>query len=326
MQPPPPGHFIRFSTDGMPDREAIAYWRDFVGGVVVKADFRPVEQEGFQQSNTLLMLPDLKVAFGTSSGLEGLRTRALTADGNDDLMFTMNLSGSSLVTQRGSELALGTGQAAMLSFADACSHVFPQSAEYLNFSIPRAALRDHLRNPEDAMMRALHADSGALRLLIEYVSLVGGKHAPLDADLHRPFSEHVRDLVALALGATRDGTELAQGRGVRAARLAAMKADVLAHLREEGLSVQDIARRHGVTTRYVQLLFDTDGQTFSEFVVEQRLAGAHRMLSDARYAGWTISAIAYEVGFSNLSYFNRTFLRRYGATPSDVRAQMRNGA
>jgi AraC-like DNA-binding protein len=319
MQPPPAGSFIRFSTDGMSDREAIVYWRDFVGAVVVRADFKPVAREGFHQSNTLVVLPGLKIAFGTSTGLEGLRTPALAADGNDDLMFTINLSGGSLVGQRDRELKLGTGQAAMLSFADACSHVFPQPAEYLNFSIPRIALRDHLRDPEDAMMRTLYANNGALRLLTDYVSLVSGKHAPLEADLHRPLADHVIDLVALAVGATRDGAVLAQGRGVRAARLSAIKADAVAHMREESLSVHDVAKRHGVTPRYLQLLFETTGQTFSEFLLEQRLLRARRMLADRAYADWTISAIAFEVGFGNLSWFNRTFRRRYGISPSDIR-------
>ena len=44
------------------------------------------------------------------------------------------------------------------------------------------------------------------------------------------------------------------------------------------------------------------------------------MLIDPRYADRGISAVAYEAGFGDLSYFNRTFRRRYGATPSDVRA------
>ena len=36
--------------------------------------------------------------------------------------------------------------------------------------------------------------------------------------------------------------------------------------------------------------------------------------------------IAYDVGFGDLSYFNRVFRRRYGATPSDIRqlAQLNN--
>ena len=35
----------------------------------------------------------------------------------------------------------------------------------------------------------------------------------------------------------------------------------------------------------------------------------------------SISAVAYEAGFGDLSYFNRTFRRRYRATPSQVRQE-----
>jgi AraC-like DNA-binding protein len=43
------------------------------------------------------------------------------------------------------------------------------------------------------------------------------------------------------------------------------------------------------------------------------------MLCDLQFADLPVSAIAYEVGFSDLSYFNRCFRRRYNATPTDVR-------
>ena len=62
-----------------------------------------------------------------------------------------------------------------------------------------------------------------------------------------------------------------------------------------------------------------NGTTFTDFVLCGRLARAHRMLVDPRYADHSISAVAYEAGFSDLSYFNRTFRRRYGATPSGIR-------
>ena len=48
------------------------------------------------------------------------------------------------------------------------------------------------------------------------------------------------------------------------------------------------------------------------------------MLSDPRLAERTISAIAYDAGFGDLSHFNRAFHRRYGETPSDVRAGSRH--
>jgi AraC-like DNA-binding protein len=53
---------------------------------------------------------------------------------------------------------------------------------------------------------------------------------------------------------------------------------------------------------------------------------AHRMLGNPLLAAQTITAIACEAGFGDLSHFNRAFRRRYGETPSDVRARARGRA
>ncbi|HEY7458682.1 MAG TPA: helix-turn-helix transcriptional regulator [Xanthobacteraceae bacterium] len=74
-----------------------------------------------------------------------------------------------------------------------------------------------------------------------------------------------------------------------------------------------------MTPRYVQLLFEREGTTFSEYVLNKRLARAHRMLADPRYVTWTVTDVALEAGFGDVSYFNRRFRRRYGARPTDVR-------
>ncbi len=56
-------------------------------------------------------------------------------------------------------------------------------------------------------------------------------------------------------------------------------------------------------------------------MLEQRLARAYRILSDARFVERNISAVAFESGFSDVSYFNRTFRKRFGAAPSEVRTK-----
>jgi AraC-like DNA-binding protein len=72
--------------------------------------------------------------------------------------------------------------------------------------------------------------------------------------------------------------------------------------------------------RYVHKLFEGEGTTLSKFILGLRLQRVHGMLSDPRHADLTIGAIAYKVGFGDLSTFNREFRRRYGATPKEVRA------
>jgi AraC-like DNA-binding protein len=44
----------------------------------------------------------------------------------------------------------------------------------------------------------------------------------------------------------------------------------------------------------------------------------------APLASRQIGTIAFDIGFSDLSYFNRTFRRAFGVTPSELRANIAN--
>jgi AraC-like DNA-binding protein len=170
-------------------------------------------------------------------------------------------------------------------------------------------------------MRPIPRNSEALRLLIRYTEALRSGSAPTTPALQHLAATHLRDLVAVALGASREGTHLAEQGGIRAARLHAIKSDIRHRIDRPDLSVVAVAARQGISPRYVQALFENEGTTFSEFVRRERLARVHRMLTDSANAPRTISDIAFANGFGELSHFNRAFRRYYGATPSDVRAK-----
>jgi AraC-like DNA-binding protein len=77
-----------------------------------------------------------------------------------------------------------------------------------------------------------------------------------------------------------------------------------------------------MSVRYVQLLFERSGATFSSFLMEQRLLATYRRLTNALLRAATVTQIATDCGFADLSTFNRAFRRRFGATPSDIRAEV----
>jgi AraC-like DNA-binding protein len=85
------------------------------------------------------------------------------------------------------------------------------------------------------------------------------------------------------------------------------------------LSAASVAKLLGVTPRYVHLLLEETGKSFTHHVLERRLERAAALLHDPRWRYRKIADIAAEAGFLDLSYFNRAFRRRYGATPSVVR-------
>jgi len=157
-----------------------------------------------------------------------------------------------------------------------------------------------------ALCRPIPADNAALRLLTHYIGILDETDT-LATDAQRHAVAHVHDLVALALGATRDGAEIAKARGARAARLRVIKDDIGSNLARDDLSVATVAARHRLAVRYVQRLFEAEGVTFTEYVLEARLACVHRMLRDPRLAHVKIGTVACDAGFGDPSYFNGFF-------------------
>jgi AraC-like DNA-binding protein len=103
--------------------------------------------------------------------------------------------------------------------------------------------------------------------------------------------------------------------------LLSLKADIEASLSQPTLSLERLATTHGVTARYFQKLFEAEGRTFSDYLLERRLERAFHMLRDGYRIDRTVSTIAFDVGFGDLSYFNRTFKKRFDATPREIRAR-----
>ena len=141
----------------------------------------------------------------------------------------------------------------------------------------------------------------------------------VDQDLLNLSVRHIQDLLALTIGPRSDFADTARTRGLRAARLKLAKSYIMSNSHRRDLSVAGVAGSLNVTPRYVQRLFEAEGTTFSDFLTGQRLARAHRLLCEPQTSQAAISTIAYDVGFGDLSYFNRRFRRRYGMTPREVR-------
>jgi AraC-like DNA-binding protein len=88
------------------------------------------------------------------------------------------------------------------------------------------------------------------------------------------------------------------------------------------LTAATVATKHEISTSYVRKLFETEGTSFTEFVLTHRLAAAYRMLTDLRFIDRSISRIAHDAGFNDISHFNRSFRRVYGASPTDVQREV----
>jgi AraC-like DNA-binding protein len=185
--------------------------------------------------------------------------------------------------------------------------------------IPRAGLLAMCPQAEDKLYQQIDENQHIRDLIIQYSAMSASAAASLDSVGQQAMAGHMIDLIALLLRTGRDETQLATERGYFAARLHSVQRHVLDRLGDSGLTVASIAQSCGLSPKQVQRLFERSGTTFTEFVLEQRLLLARRMLASPGNRQEKIGTIAYVSGFGDLSYFNRAFRARFDMTPSEWR-------
>ncbi|SFQ16080.1 AraC-type DNA-binding protein [Bradyrhizobium sp. Ghvi] len=294
-------------------------WREVYGRNIANVDIETIDDTPFHASVTFQGLPGVGVVTGSRSPAHYHVTRQHLANARDGFGLSVLMSGAATTKQLGREIIGRPGAASIISGTDPSVNTMHTFGSFMTIVLPRPDVSALVRDLDSTFASQLPADNSALRLLVRYLQTLH-ENGPLEAALAKAAASHIVDLAALAIGANADAAHEARQRGVAAARLQSIKAEIRQRLGSGDLSAATIALRHGVTPRYVHKLFERDGTTFSEYLLARRVERAAQMLRDPAFAGHTISAIAFECGFSDISYFNRTFRRAHGATPTDIRA------
>jgi AraC-like DNA-binding protein len=310
---------IHFSTRDRPKSERVPFWCELFGKNVIRTRIELASETRFDAQSTLLSAPGLRVHWSSySAGARVLRPRELISASDDNIALLIDRDGTAAFSQAGHEVTLEPGGGVAVLQTEPASMVFPR-VRYMAVMAPLKALCHVTHSVEDRAGHHIPSSTEALGLLAGYVDLLKHDPYPRDRELTALTVAHVHDLMALALGATRDGAILARGRGVRAARLKAIQVYIFENLAMHDLSVQSVAAHHRLSPRYIHMLFEGQGITFSTFVREQRLLHAQHMLRSPCHAERSISSIAFAVGFGDVSNFNRCFRKRFGASPTEVR-------
>jgi AraC-like DNA-binding protein len=314
---------FRFSTDDFPEQKRIDAYREIYSRTIVKHDVESLGDQPFRFKAELCSVPGL----GLASSFYSPCRRWHTAEhiDSDDLLFGVALNGGCVLHQRGREAVIGQpGEAVLASAAHPVDVIIGATSRHIALRLPRAVLEARIADLDAWNARRIPSNMEGLPLLVGYVGALrlGELTNPAYCDL---VVSHVYDLVALLLGAKGDARHLAQQGGARAARLGSIMREIERRSGDPGLSAVTIALLLGITPRYVHLLLEESGKSFTHHVLERRLEKAATLLRDPHWRHSRIAEIAAEAGFTDLSYFNRAFRRRFGTTPSDIRATTSRG-
>lgn len=316
------GESLHISSSHFSRKDQVDIFLDHYGRALMQCDIDPAPGHPFQYEFTVRAIDKLGIADGRFTPA-ACAHRADMID-NDDILLICAGRGRNVVNMLGKEVLIHDGEAVLVTNGEVGVSTALDPVRMTNFRFSRAQLAALGGDLDGALMRRIDRTDPILGLLRGYANALGPR-TPVEPMLGGIISQHFHDLATLLLGPSRDGIEIASRRGVRAARWRAVEADIATHLTDRDLSIAAVCARVKISPRMLRALFNGEGTTFADYVLTRRLARMRERLADPRWNHETISALAYDTGFGDLSHFNHAFRRHFGATPSDIRFGGRSG-
>jgi AraC family transcriptional activator of tynA and feaB len=291
---------MEWSTDSVQPRERFSYWRDAVCRSIFNLTIEAPAGH-FTARMTTRSAGPLRVALGESTGYRLFRSKQDVDKAQGDSY--------SIYLQLRSQTAIGQ-----------CNKTFtfqPGDIAISDLKYPfTAALAGGGRRV--TALHRLAANSPYVDLARRHIIEMAENPAMSEAATAL-LAENLCNLLALA-----SVTEIAPSRMQPELQNEAMLAFCRQNLHDSELTPQRVADYLGISVRTLHSRFKQIGQSFTRWVVDERLKACSVALRDNNQRGLNISEIAYRWGFNDLSHFNKSFRARFNQTPTDWRNEVQN--
>jgi AraC family transcriptional activator of tynA and feaB len=199
------------------------------------------------------------------------------------------------------------------------------NTEVLSFDVPKSLHRLTITVPVELMESVLprptaHSDlhikgnSGPGILVAGYLNALADNLHAIDEQKSDATVKMTLDLLGTAITASASPASTSR----RSQLFERIVSFVDRELEDSELSPVRIATAHGISARYLHLLFADRGETVRGRIRARRLARCWAELAqnDKRL---TVTEIAFRWGFNDVAHFSRTFKARYGLGPRAFR-------
>jgi AraC-like DNA-binding protein len=309
---------LRFSTRSVPASRRLEYWNELTaqtfGPMVIDAP----DREAFDAEITGLPLGEgeLVSTWSGPSTLECKPCGALNVGAADTLNIGVLASGLTVRRQDSRLWQMRPGDWCLVDSTRPFVLSVESPSHLLTLRLPKVKILERLGEVDHLVGIRVNGSTGPGAALSSLILGLWPAAARAGTD---GWAEGLIDVVlSLAELVYKTPGALTETDGsVLDVRRGQAKAFIERNLRDPDLTARSIASSLGVSPRYVQLLFAPLGVTPSAYILSRRLHLAAQQIRRERRA--RVSDIAYEVGFTDLSYFCRAFRRHFGQTPREYR-------
>ncbi|MXS86168.1 AraC family transcriptional regulator [Nitrosomonas sp. HPC101] len=317
---------LKYSSHDFPENEHVSACQDSSAEIAsIAGQFHP-DRPSFAEL-TEQLLPNLRVYVVTTTPSSTQAACPATENGDNPVLL-VPLNGIVIINlDDGDPVCCQPGDA-ILGSNDLIHHAHIADAVSIAIiDVPVLLITSGVNCPAPCLTQKVASTAvPELRLLVGYTKMLMQLGGSLSLDLASLVSTQIHDLVTLLFGTKRKEAHMTGRCGLRAARLRAVKHDIMEHIADSELSINQVALHQGISPQYIRTLFHSEDTTFADYVTGLRLEQAYRHLCNPLCIDHCISTLAFELGFNNLSWFNRAFKQRFGLTPSEARNLFRQSA
>ncbi|MGV9661975.1 AraC family transcriptional regulator [Nocardia niigatensis] len=313
---------VVFDTRPLPRHERAAAMAATIEEGVAAADVRFADPRAVHGRIEMWSFGAVQVFRSESAGVEVLRTARHVRAGPAGIVgVARQLDGTRVHEHHGVQEVLTPGTFGVVDVDAPFSLRVPSPS----ISVSLRVSLDDLDLPGDTLRAAaLGVRASPLYPMVSgFIADLACRAEDLESDpgaveLGRSSVDLIRALVVSAAGG-----RAADGSGAAlpsALLMQQIETYLRAHLRRHDVTAAEVAAAHNISVRQLYRLWADAGRSMRQWMIEERLALARRMLIDPRHADRTIGWIARATGFRDASHFTRRFRAAYDVGPRDWRA------
>ncbi len=303
-----------WSTRGLAPDRALSFWNEAVSSAFLKVRTEPRRSgQPFQAQLQSLSLGCLSI---NRLHAQSYRVVCNTDDSRHDWVFiNLHQRGRCRLRQHGRDQWTAPGDISINLGNSPFVFDFDDQVAMTCLRLPLAGAAARTGLLQDAAARPLPEGAGT-RLLTSYIDSLLRNADALPPRQAEQAANCLLDLLALSIDGA-DPQEQSGSASVRTALYRRACAYIETHLGNPELDLNHLSAHLRLAPRTLQHLFHAQGTTFTACLLEYRLLAAERLIAGG--ACGQLGQVAYAVGFSDQSYFNRAFRRRFDMTPGERR-------
>ncbi len=307
--------FAELTTDAVPSRQRLAFWRD----TVLRRTYPelPGDAVPYRARLRRIVLDDSELIEHMGDAIVSRRApgRSHFDDGDDIALELMRHCGRDTLDHNG-EHALRPGDMHVIDYA------LPKQARLSQHRACGIVLSRHrveavVGRDLSKLAGSFVADRGLGAVLRIQIKATLDEAGRMSADDRVASVKAIEELALAVLQSDRHGgmdADLLGGGLYRAALVVIQR-----RCSDPDLSPERIAGLLGCSRATLYRLFSRHDESVAGGIWRARIERAWAMLTSVDGAGLLVADVAYRCGFRELPTFTRMFRRRYGMTPSDAR-------